>query len=104
MISKSKLGAIALIIGMTGLASPAFAQRTYSPSETGGGSWGYNHRMAIDQWRLKHHHGVRHTSVHQPSSKAQWDNASFTESFSGKLANAGSRPVGTIPKGRLQGL
>lgn len=71
MIRKSKRSAIAFIIVTIGLASPAFAQRTYSPSETGGGSWGYNHRMAIDQWRLKHHHGVHHTSAHQPSSKAQ---------------------------------
>ena len=71
MISKSKFGAIAFIIAMIGLASPAFAQRTYSPAETGGGSWGYNHRMAIDQWRLKHHHGARHTPVRQPASKAQ---------------------------------
>jgi hypothetical protein len=62
MISKSKLGATALIaaiglaapIAAMGVASPAFAQRIYSPSETGGGSWGYNHHMAIDQWRLKH--------------------------------------------------
>jgi hypothetical protein len=62
MISKSKLGAIALIaaiglvspIAAIGVAAPAFAQSIYSPSETGGGSWGYNHHMAIDQWRLKH--------------------------------------------------
>ncbi|HUI14825.1 MAG TPA: hypothetical protein VL048_15310 [Xanthobacteraceae bacterium] len=62
MISKPKFRALALIaaIGLAapittlGVVSPAFAQRIYSPSETGGGSWGYNHHMAIDQWRLKH--------------------------------------------------
>jgi hypothetical protein len=71
MISKSKLGAMAFIIATIGLTSPAFAASIYSPSETGGGSWGYNHHMAIDQWRLRHHHGVRHTPVHHLSSKTQ---------------------------------
>jgi hypothetical protein len=64
MISKSKLGAFAFIVAI-GLESPAFAASIYSPSETGGGSWGYNHHMAVDQWRLKHH-GVRHASQHHP--------------------------------------
>lgn len=78
MIRKSKFSAIALMTatGLTaavaamGVTPPAFAQRIYSPSETGGGSWGYNHHMAIDQWRLRHNVG-RHTPVHQLPSKAQ---------------------------------
>jgi hypothetical protein len=78
MISKSKLAAIALMtatglataIAATGATAPAFAQSIYSPSETGGGSWGYNHHMAIDQWRLRHHVG-RHAPVHQVPSKIQ---------------------------------
>jgi hypothetical protein len=76
MISKTKLGATALItaiglaspIAAMGVAAPAFAQSIYSPSETGGGSWGYNHRMAIDQWRLKHR-AKAHAQGH--SSKTQ---------------------------------
>jgi hypothetical protein len=69
MTSKSKLAAIAIIAAI-GLAPPAFAASVYSPSETGGGSWGYNHHMAIDQWRLKHH--LRpYARVHHVPSKAQ---------------------------------
>lgn len=56
MISKSKLGAIAFIIAAIGLASPAFAASASSdnPGYTGGGSYGYNHKMSTD-YRLKHH-------------------------------------------------
>lgn len=71
MINKSKRGALAFIIVTIGLASPAFAQKIYSPSETGGGSWGYNHHMAIDQWRLRHHHGVHHAPAQPVSGKTQ---------------------------------
>jgi hypothetical protein len=80
MISKSKLGAIAFIAAM-GLVPPAFAQMqtnamgnrsiaepsglhvtlvadygpsNYAPTQTGGGSGGYNHRLSTD-YRLKHH-------------------------------------------------
>jgi hypothetical protein len=75
MISMSKPGVIALVaaIGIAspltalGVASPAFAQSIYSPSETGGGSWGYNHHMAIDQWRLRHHLGAHARGHHLPS-------------------------------------
>jgi hypothetical protein len=78
MTSKSNLAAIALMtatglataIAATSVAEPAFAQRIYSPSETGGGSWGYNHHMAIDQWRLRHHVG-QHAPVHHLPSKPQ---------------------------------
>jgi hypothetical protein len=84
MIS-SKPGAIAFIAAM-GVASPAFAQRIYSPSYMGGlSAGGYNNRSAIDytynprpgwpirdpnpwanDYRLKHHQ-IKH---HLPS-KAQ---------------------------------
>lgn len=76
MISKSRPAAIALLaatglataIAAMGVAPPAFAQRIYSPSETGGGSWGYNHHMAIDQWRLRHkQHASPHAAEHLPS-------------------------------------
>jgi hypothetical protein len=76
MISKSKLGAIALIAA-AGLASPAFAQMqahaigqgpvadpsslhaftpvaNYGAAASGGGSAGYNRGVATD-YRLKHH-------------------------------------------------
>ena len=68
MIRKSKLGAIA-IIALIGVASPAFAQ--YSPSQTGGGSTGYNIRASTPNYRLKHHHVTRHSPTHQLPSKAQ---------------------------------
>jgi len=72
MISKSKLGAIALVaaMGLTmpiaamGLASPAFAISKYSPSLTGGGSEGYN-RRAEESFRLKHHPSKSNTKHHQ---------------------------------------
>jgi hypothetical protein len=67
MISKSKLGAMALILAI-GIASPAFAQ--YSPEQTGGGSPGYNIRASTPNYRLKHH-AVRHAPKHQLPSKAQ---------------------------------
>jgi hypothetical protein len=76
MISKSKLGGIALIAAI-GLASPAFAQMEasaigkgpaadpnsfhaftlvacYTEACNGGGSTGYNHSVATD-YRLKKH-------------------------------------------------
>jgi hypothetical protein len=72
MISKSKLGAMALILAI-GIASPAFAQ--YSPEQTGGGSPGYNIRASTPNWRLRHHvirnHVVRQAPAHQLPSKAQ---------------------------------
>lgn len=79
MISKSKLGAITFIAAI-GLASPAFAQmqgsalgadpgshhaftlvanppdygsQNYAPSQSGGGSGGYNRK--IETYRLKKH-------------------------------------------------
>jgi hypothetical protein len=68
MISKSKLGAIALIAAI-GLATPAAAQTSqYSPSVTGGGSFGYNRNLAKDQWRLKHHPHAHH-AAHQAAQK-----------------------------------
>lgn len=72
MISKQKLaatlGAIAFIAATglaSGLTSPAFAAN-YSAAANGGGSYGYNQKLATD-YRLKHHHAIRH---HTPS-KAQ---------------------------------
>jgi hypothetical protein len=57
MINKSKLGAL-VIVAAAGLASPAFAAHygpAYTnPSQTGGGSAGYNSKLAND-YRLKHH-------------------------------------------------
>jgi opacity protein-like surface antigen len=61
MINKLTLGAVAFLaaIGLaTGLASPASAAHygpAYTnPGQTGGGSAGYNSRLAND-YRLKHH-------------------------------------------------
>ncbi len=61
MISKSKLGAItfiAAIVLASGFASPTFAAnygpQNYAPSQSGGGSAGYNHNLTTD-YRLKHH-------------------------------------------------
>jgi hypothetical protein len=69
MISKSKLGAIALIAAMglaSNLSSPAFAAnygpQNYAPGQTGGGSTGYNHNLTTD-YRLKQHHS--HKTTHQ---------------------------------------
>ena len=72
MISKSKLGAIAIVaavgaalpIAAMGFASPAFAISKYSPSLTGGGSTGYN-RNAEQDFRLKKHPAKPHTQHHQ---------------------------------------
>jgi hypothetical protein len=72
MISKSKLGAIAIISAMglalpiaaTGVATPAFAISKYSPSLTGGGSTGYN-RNAEQDFRLKKHPAKPSTQHHQ---------------------------------------
>jgi hypothetical protein len=62
MVNKSKLGAIAFIaaIGLaSGLASPAFAAHYgpsyWAPGQTGGGSAGYNNRMA-NYYRLHPRH------------------------------------------------
>ena len=74
MISKSKLGAIAFItatgIGAIGLASPAFAANPpnygpqfYAPSQSGGGSVGYNRKL--ETYRLKHHQVKHHASKPQ---------------------------------------
>ena len=65
MISKSKLGAIAVIAAM-GLASPAFAQ--YG-SATGGGSPGYNAHNTTN-YRLKKHSGKPHVSVKTKEKKS----------------------------------
>ena len=72
MISKSKLGAIAIISAMglalpiaaTSIATPAFAISKYSPSLTGGGSTGYN-RNAEQDFRLKKHPAKPSTQHHQ---------------------------------------
>jgi hypothetical protein len=72
MISKSILGAIALVAAMglalpiaaTGLASPAFAISKYSPSLNGGGSTGYN-RNVEQSFRLKRHPVKPSTQHHQ---------------------------------------
>jgi hypothetical protein len=68
MINKSKLGAIALIAAI-GLVSPAFAAnygpQYYAPSQTGGGSAGYNHNLS-DYYRLKQHSHTHHAA--QPSA------------------------------------
>jgi len=57
MISKSKLGAIAVIAAI-GLTSPALAQ--YSP--TGGGSAGYNEHNTTN-YKLKKHHAKQHPAA-----------------------------------------
>jgi hypothetical protein len=69
MISKSKLGALALFAALglaSGLTSPAFAAHygpAYTnPGQTGGGSSGYNSTMAND-YRLKHHTVKPHTQA-----------------------------------------
>jgi hypothetical protein len=67
MISKSKLGAMALILAI-GIAAPALAQ--YSPAQTGGGSPGYNERASTPNWRLRHH-VIRHAPKHQLPGKIQ---------------------------------
>jgi hypothetical protein len=73
MINKSKLGAIAFIaatgLAAIGLGSPAFAQNPpnygpqfYAPSQSGGGSAGYNREL--ETYRLKHPHSHHH-AAHQ---------------------------------------
>ena len=69
MIS-SKLRAIAFMAAI-GVAFPAFAQSTYSPSETGGGSTGYNLRASTPNYRLKHHHASPHVTKHHSPSAAK---------------------------------
>ena len=75
MISKSKLGvklgALAFIaaIGLaSGLAAPAFAANygpsNLAPSQSGGGSYGYNNKLSTD-YRLKHHQ-TKHQVPSQP--------------------------------------
>jgi hypothetical protein len=66
MTNKSKLGAIALIAATglvtIGLAAPAFAAtpypnyggQFYAPSQSGGGSGGYNRKL--ETYRLKKQH------------------------------------------------
>ena len=67
---RSKLRAIAFIAAI-GVASPVFAQGTYSPAETGGGSTGYNIRASTPNYRLKHHHVSPHTLKHHLPSAAK---------------------------------
>jgi hypothetical protein len=71
MISKSKLGAIAVVVAAIGVASPAFAQGvynpTYNPAYTGGGSPGYNYRATTPNWRLRPHHVIHHSPKHHVS-------------------------------------
>jgi hypothetical protein len=80
MIGKSKLGAklgasvliaavgLAAPIAVVGLAVPAFAAHygasNLAPSQSGGGSYGYNNKMATD-YRLKHH--IYNHIKHHPS-------------------------------------
>lgn len=70
MTSKSKFGAIALFaaIGLaSGLVSPAsaanYGSSNYAPSQTGGGSAGYNHNLSTD-YHLKQHPRAHH-AAHQ---------------------------------------
>ena len=72
MISKSKLGTMTFVaaigIGAIGLASPASAANYgpiyTAPSQTGGGSIGYNSNLAND-YRLKKNHAKSHSQNHQ---------------------------------------
>jgi hypothetical protein len=66
MISKSKLGAelgAVAFMAAIGVAYPAFAAHYgpgyTAPSQTGGGSAGYNNRIAND-YRLHPHHATTH--------------------------------------------
>jgi hypothetical protein len=71
MISKSKLGvklgAIAFIAAV-GFAAPALAANyggsNLAPSQSGGGSYGYNNKLSTDYRLTKHH--VKH---HLPSKQ-----------------------------------
>jgi hypothetical protein len=71
VIGKSKLGAklgAIVLIATIGLAVPAFAAHygasNLAPSQSGGGSYGYNNKMATD-YRLKHH--IYNHVKHHPS-------------------------------------
>jgi hypothetical protein len=71
MISKSKLGALTLVAALglgSGLAAPAFAANyggaNLAPSQSGGGSYGYNNKLSTD-YRLKHHQ-TKHPAQAQP--------------------------------------
>jgi hypothetical protein len=71
MISKSKLGAIAFIAAI-GLTSPAFAAnppnygpRFYAPSQSGGGSAGYNRELETYRLRHRAHHPAHRASTPQ---------------------------------------
>lgn len=73
MINKSKLGAIlgaTAFIAVASLGTPAFAANyggsNLAPSQSGGGSYGYNNKLSTD-YRL----GKHHTKHHVPSNKAQ---------------------------------
>ena len=66
---RAKLAAMALFAAL-GVASPAFAQSTYSPAETGGGSAGYNIRASTPNYRLKPHH-IPHAAKHHTPSAAK---------------------------------
>lgn len=70
MIRKSKFCAVTLIaatrIAVLGLSSPVFAAQYgpsyWSPSQTGGGSAGYNYYLSKDN-RLKRHVGSHHSGA-----------------------------------------
>lgn len=75
MISKSKLGVklgaltVLAAVGLaSGLASPVFAANyggaNLAPSQSGGGSYGYNNKLSTD-YRLKHHQ-TKHQAPAQP--------------------------------------
>jgi hypothetical protein len=75
MTSKSKLGvklgALAFIAALglgSGLATPVFAANyggaNLAPSQSGGGSYGYNNKLSTD-YRLKHHQ-TKHQVPSQP--------------------------------------
>ncbi len=87
MISKSNLGKIVFVAAAIGFVSPTFAQMRannvpvvepsspltlvacYGASCNGGGSAGYNHKLATD-YRLKHHTN-RHMQNHMPGTTKQ---------------------------------
>lgn len=77
MISKSRLGGIAVIaalgvaapVAALGVASTAFAQGMYSPSENGGGSVGYNERATGPNYKLKQHGKTHHPASQQSTNK-----------------------------------
>jgi hypothetical protein len=71
MFSKSNLGAIfgaIALIAAAGLSSPAgaanYGASNIAPSNTGGGSIGYNNDVSSD-YRLKAHHAKHHTPSDQ---------------------------------------